>query len=356
MASVSRAAHWAVVGAGFAVVAALELAGLVRFLEGSTVLPAVAHLVAAALLAVLLPFSLPKTVDSPVVMALTLFVLAAALPGFGPIGFAVALPIAARFRRPPAAEPFRYIRPPPLPLRPLFQGEGAPLRFSEGALALVLKNAPDPDKRVSAVMALRRMAEARATPLLRIALKDKVDDVRLLAYALNDGIDQAINARIQRRLRKLSELPPAEQGRARKALAQDYWDLAFLGLASADVEAFVLSEAARHLEQVLESSPDGGAALLLGRVRLRQRRPAEADAAFERARGLGLPSVAVGPYRAEAAFLRRRFPELRARLAELPEGTRARLPLAAVRGFWLAEVESEKPASQPRTRPVEVPS
>ena len=131
--------------------------------------------------------------------------------------------------------------------------------------------------------------------------------------------------------------PVASRARLHKALAQDYWDVAFLGMASADIERHVLSEAARHLERSLELRPDGGAALLLGRVRLRQRRPIDAEAAFVRARALGLPSVAVGPYRAEAAFQMRRFDDVRARLAELPTTTRARLPLAEVLRFWLGE-------------------
>ncbi|MEO1233796.1 MAG: HEAT repeat domain-containing protein, partial [Myxococcota bacterium] len=203
--------------------------------------------------------------------------------------------------------------------------------------ALVLRNAPDPDKRVAAVMALRRMAEARSTPLLRIALRDPVDDVRLLAYALTDGIDKEISKRIQRRLSLLDLTPLDQQARLRKALAQDYWDMAFLGLASGDVESHVLREAAKHLERVLDLRPDGGAALLLGRVRLRQNRPTEAEAAFARARALGLPSVAVGPYRAEAAFLLRRFDDVRRRLSELPPTSRARLPLAEVLRFWIGE-------------------
>lgn len=323
-------------GFGLLVAAVLEILALRAFARGGPALAFGLHLFAAGLFGLSLPGVLPRGTARPWLMSrLVGFAFAFFVPVLGLVGFGSALAWALHHRRPPPVDPLVYVRPPDLPLKPLFMGEGAPLRFSEGALGLVLKNAPDTDKRVAAVMALRRMAQARATPLLRIALRDPADDVRLLAYALNDGIDQDINRRIQRRLDALVGVPRHEQARLRKAIAQDYWDLAFLGLASGDVEAFVLGEAAKHLERALDLQPDGGAALLLGRIRLRQRRPTEAEAAFRRARALGLPSVAVGPYRAEAAFLRRRFDEVRARLADLPATSRARLPLAEVLRFWL---------------------
>lgn len=328
-------------GLGAAGSIVLELLAASSLLRGGPLLAGWLHLLGCSLFALSLPHVLPDGVARPrVLVRLTFFVLGLFLPVVGPLGLSLSLPFALHLRKPAGEEPFVYVRPPPLPLKPLFLGEVAPLRFSQGALSLVLKHAPDPDKRVAAVMALRRMAEVRKTPLLRIALKDPIDDVRLLAYALNDGIDKEINRRIQQRITLLDRIPPAEQARLRKALAQDFWDLAYLGLASGDVEAHVLSEAARHLERVLELEPDGGAAMLLGRVRLRQRRPVEAEAAFQRARSLGLPSVAVGPYRAEAAFLLRRFDEVRTRLAELPTTSRARLPLAEVLRFWLEDKRS----------------
>ena len=322
---------------GMAAVGLLELLAVQSFLHGRMFFAFALHGLSSGLLALSLPGLLPAGSIEPWWMGrLTLGILALLIPILGALGLTLGLTWAFHTRRLAAEDPLIYVRPPELPLKPLFMGEGAPLRFSEGALGLVLKNAGDPDKRVAAVMALRRMTQNRSTPLLRIALRDPSDDVRLLAYALTDGIDQEINRRIQRRLAALDAVP-RQQARLRKALAQDYWDLAFLGLASGDVETYVLSEAAHHLEKALQVQPDGGAALLLGRIRLRQRRPTEAEAAFQRARALGLPNVAVSPYRAEAAFQLRRFDEVRARLRDLPLSSRARLPLAEVLRFWLRD-------------------
>lgn len=330
--------------AGVALSFGIDLLGVRSFMSGSPLVGCILHGVAAGTFAAALPFMISRRSIEPMLSArLSMFLVVLFIPGLGILGLGLGLIYASFARPPPATESLRYIFPPPLPLRPLFLGSGAPLRFSEGALALVLRNAPDPDKRVAAVMALRRMADARATPLLRIALKDPVDDVRLLAYALTDAIDKELNRRINRRLAVLQDAPPKVRARLLKALAQDYWDIAFLGLASADIEKHVLSEAANYLEKSLELRPDGGAALLLGRVRLRQNRPVEAEAAFSRARALGLPSVSVGPYRAEAAFLNRDFEGVRRRLGELPTTSRARLPIAEAMRFWLGSSTEDLP-------------
>lgn len=323
-------------GVGLAVV--LQVLSVRSFLGGGIPFASILSVAGGAVFAAGFPALLPRDAVYPRVSGRApFFFWATFIPVLGPVALTLFVPWALHGRTPPVPDPFREIYAPDLPSRPLFMGEGAPLRFSEGALSLVLRHAPDPDKRVAAVMALRRMAESRATPLLRIALKDPVDDVRLLAYALTDGIDKDLATRVREGLELLDRTPPHERSGVHKAIAQDYWDMAFLGLASADVEAHVLGEACRHLERALELRPDGGAAFLLGRARLRQRRPTEAEAAFARARALGLPSVAVGPYRAEAAFLLRRFELVLARLRELPSTSRARLPLAEVMSFWIGE-------------------
>lgn len=327
---------------GLVVSLGLSLLAVRSFFLGAPIAAGFAHVLGAALFSMVLPALLPaRSVEPRALGRVALLVFALFLPFVGMVGLGLALTLALYGRRPEHRDPLVYVRPPELPLQPLFMGEGAPLRFSEGALALVLRNAPNPDKRVAAVMAIRRLTQARATPLLRIALRDPEDDVRLLAYALTDSIDKELNRRIQLRLAQLRTAPFATQVHLRKALAQDYWDIAFLGLASVDVESHVLSEASKHLERVLELKPDGGAAFLLGRIRLRQRRPVEAEVSFARARALGIPSVAVGPYRAEAAFHLRRLADLRARLRELPATSRARQPLAEVIHFWLGAPETQ---------------
>lgn len=300
----------------------------------------VAHTLASPPFALALVALLPPPYDLPERRSvLVLGVLAYFLPVFGMVGLVIVLPLALGRQRAERVEPWIEVQVPDLPYRPLFLGE-TPLRAAEGALAEVLRHANDPDKRVAAVMALRQMDDRLAMPLLRIALKDPVDDVRLLAYAMLDKKDQAIAKRIQERQARLTSADPRQQFFLRRYLAQDYWEMAYLGLATGDVLGYVLEQAALHLNEALKLRDDAGARFLLGRVRLRQKDPEAAAALFEEARRGGLPDPTILPYLAEAAFLGRRWGEVQANLQMLEARFVQRPPLDAVVAFWTEEGRS----------------
>jgi tetratricopeptide (TPR) repeat protein len=287
-----------------------------------------------ALLALLpAPYDAPSRLSAAVLGLLTFF-----LPVLGMIGLLCTLPWALLRQRVETERPWVEVQVPDLPYRPLFLGE-TPLRAAEGALAEVLRHAGDPDKRVAAVMALRHMDDRLAMPLLRIALKDPVDDVRLLAYAMLDKKDQAIAKRIQERQLALAKAEVRQQFFLRRYLAQDYWEMAYLGLATGDVLGFVLEQAALHLDEALKLREDAGARFLLGRVRLRQKRPTEAQAELEQAKAGGLPDPTILPYLAEAAFLAGRYDQVQVHLRNLESRFVQRPPLDAVVGYW-TEVHS----------------
>lgn len=274
------------------------------------------------------PYGAPSRLSAAVLGLIGFF-----LPVLGMIGLLLTLPWALSRQRVELERPWVEVQVPDLPYRPLFLGE-TPLRAAEGALAEVLRHAGDPDKRVAAVMALRHMDDRLAMPLLRIALKDPVDDVRLLAYAMLDKKDQAIAKRIQERQGALVGAELRQQFFLRRYLAQDYWEMAYLGLATGDVLGFVLEQAALHLAEALKIREDAGARFLLGRVRLRQKRPVEAQAELEQARVGGLPDPTILPYLAEAAFLARRYGEVQVHLRNLESRFVQRPPLDAVVSYW----------------------
>ena len=51
----------------------------------------------------------------------------------------------------------------------------------------MLRYGPNQERRWSAVLAVRHLRDANDTEVLRLALTDAVDDVRLLAYSILDG-------------------------------------------------------------------------------------------------------------------------------------------------------------------------
>lgn len=233
-------------------------------------------------------------------------------------------------------DPFQYHDIPELPHKTLFEDGNPLIRFSEGGLAATLRFAQNPDQRLSAVMALRQLPDQQAMPILRLALGDSVDDVRLLAYSMIDRKDQEINGRIQRNLREL-ELAETLEDRfvIHRALGQDYWELAYLGVADGDVLEFTLFAARRNILTALEIREDVGARFLMGRIALWQKDFPLARSSFQEARKLGLPESSILPYLAEIDFYEGRYAELQAHLRRMPPGFLEQPPLKAVASFWL---------------------
>ena len=102
--------------------------------------------------------------------------------------------------------------------------------FNDGGLQDVLRHAPDTEKRMAALFATRRMPPREAIPILKLALRDPADDVRLLAYSMLDKQESEINLRIEAALRQLAA-EGAHRTALHDALARWYWELAYLGLA-----------------------------------------------------------------------------------------------------------------------------
>jgi Flp pilus assembly protein TadD len=148
--------------------------------------------------------------------------------------------------------------------------------------------------------------------LLGEALRDRDDEVRLLAYALLDRTEREVYARIKADTAKLEDAKGPARASLHARLAQHHWELVELGLASGDVAAHLLATAEKHVQDALGDAPgDGNAQVLLGRIELRRGRLAEAEAAFGQALRCGLGEEIIRPYLAEVAFRRRRFDEVR---------------------------------------------
>jgi tetratricopeptide (TPR) repeat protein len=252
----------------------------------------------------------------------------ASAPGL--LGLAVVLRRLDRAR--PAArrhEP-RIIAPPVAqagPARP-----APPLR--PGSLAGKLRGAEDPRVRMRAVMALRHIPDRQAIPLLRLALRDPADDVRLLSYAVLEARQGAIHRRLKELRDALETATPADRPALHLQSAERYWELAYQGLVEGELRAFMLAEARRHLTEVLKAEPHQAAHhLLLGRIQIAARAFHEAGDSLERARDLGLPPRVLNPYFAEIAFAERRFSDVRLLLRSL--GTAPRRPvLSRLVEYW----------------------
>jgi tetratricopeptide (TPR) repeat protein len=284
--------------------------------------------------------ALPDQYRSPVPWSpLFIFSLAFFIPGIGMLGVMAAVFPALYLPRKRSEQLWQSMEIPSLP----FQAQ-QPARlpfFADGGLQDVLRHAADPERRLSALLASRRIPGRQAVPILKLALADPSDDVRLLAYSMLDKLENDINVRIQAALIQLAEADPGTReqpstatGALHGTLARWYWELAYLGLAQGSVLEHVLDKASEHAREALQAGEGGELLLLAGRIALERRDIERAQQLFEQAQAQGMEAAKVLPFRAELAFEAGRYHEIPGLLASLPEEARQRPPLAAMVRNW----------------------
>jgi hypothetical protein len=202
----------------------------------------------------------------------------------------------------------------------------------------LLRDAGSPDQRVHAVMTLRHMEARRAVPLLRQAFAHESEDVRLLAFGILEQREKRLRARIKLSEARLASARASADGvRQHRRLARDHWELVYGGFVSGDLEPLTLGRAREHAAKVLAHEADPNMALLLARIHLRKKEPAQAWAELERADRAGLPRASSAPLFAEAAFQMRRFGEIPTILRGVRRAQLRRPELEPVAEFWTSE-------------------
>lgn len=273
-------------------------------------------------------------------MAACVFVLT--VPIVGAIGVALLIVPAWRALRPAHDDGVIEIDLPHAGMASHAQDAVASLKIAPAPIEVVLRTQGAAQKRVSSVMALRRMDAQHAVPLLRVALSDPSEDVRLLAYAILERREKELRGRIDTLLSELAEQPVPSSTVAQvklraatlKALSEQHWELVHGGFVSGDVEKQTLEEAVRHGHESLLLASDGSLSLLLARVRLRQHKAVSALRYLRAADSLGVANAVLAPLYAEVAFLMRRFDAVGPLLAEAGRAPLARPKLDAVARFW----------------------
>lgn len=229
------------------------------------------------------------------------FVTSLFLPVLGPLGLA----IATAFKGAPESSPGSNL------IRTRISGS---LEVSAAAASSFSAVTAQPAS--VRVAAARGRSDPACIALLRRALLDPDENVRLVAHAVLESKSRAAYRNIHEASRALEGAPRDRHAAIHQRLAEEHWELAWLGLAEGDCLDHVLNAARSHALAALDS--DGARAslhFLLGRIELRRADGERAETALRRAIQLGFPAAAVRPYLAEAAFLARRFDRVRERLA-----------------------------------------
>lgn len=153
------------------------------------------HAIASILFTFVSYVLIPKKYKTTLVNGtLLLFLLLFSLPVFGILGVVMALTFA--LCKPLKSDDTEIIEHeiPELPFE--VPDISANPTYSIGGVKAILKYASEPNKRLTAVMAARHMRDSQAIPILKLALKDLEDDIRLLAYSTLDAKETKLNEKI----------------------------------------------------------------------------------------------------------------------------------------------------------------
>lgn len=276
----------------------------------------VGHALASALLTVvLLPLLPGRYQGKRRLSALFLFTLQFAIPFLGSLGVFTGVLLALYLPRLERDTPWQEVDIPELPYQPVDMSQQ--VIYSEGGLRQILREAGSIDQRLKALLTTRQMADRDAIDMLREALKDSADDVRLLAYSMLEQKEKALASQARELLLALEEAETNDQSRLKRRLAQVWWEMSYLGLAQGSLRSYYLDSARKLLLELTDRSSMHNDWRLLGRVELARGSVAPARQAFDKALSQGAPSELILPYQAEVAFLERDFQRVRFCLASL---------------------------------------
>lgn len=317
----------------------LEAAGIAAFFELSDPVVGLwvfvfSHLCASLLFSLFIWQLLPARYKRPVLPTfVALATIQFAIPVLGPVGTVLGLLLALYLPRHKHAPPWRQVAIPELPYQPI--DISSEVLYSHGGLTQVLREANDPDKRLKAVMASKHINPRDHVRILREALKDSSDDVRLLAYGMLDGKEKLITERINKHQRELQKAEGRHRFRLTMALAQDYWEMAYLGLAQGGVKQHFLNKALELLEPLVEHPADAMACRMMGRIHLEMREWNTAYGYFLRAMALGIEQKDILPYLAETVFRMGHYQKVQEYVERYVETGTTDPGFLPVKNYWL---------------------
>lgn len=306
-------------GAALSLVDVVLVVGLVHGPDAATAgLLLVAHLGVGALAAVLLQLGAPPVVARDRLrFALAIGLLCMFVPVAGALGAAafVSFGLARKHRRVDA--PFVLEE---FVLAPLKRPVGVGRMPSAVKIASILGNhTPETaERRFRNVLLTRALPPKIALDLLKTALRDPSDEVRLFAFSRIEHVRDEIETSIRDLEHRLDAAEPHQKGRFALRLAESHLQICEYGLADGAVYDLALEKARAHAAAAVELMPEAAAArFVLGRILLEQKRFADADPVLGEALRLGYEAETVVPMQAECAFRGRDFERVGFLLREL---------------------------------------
>lgn len=305
----------------------LYLLNLEVFIEGGWLFYIIAHGFATLSFTCLCWLFLSTEHKKNSISSLTFIIgISFCMPVVGMIGLVFSLVLALNLAKPQKEYEWRTVEELTLPKTP---HEPNHLLYGSAALRGIISFTSNEEQRLSAVNAIRFLPDKEAIPLLKIALNDLSDDVRLLAYSSLDKIEFSLNEIIEAQQKKYTHKLSAKTAHQ---VAQNYWELYYLGLADSPLKDHYLVKAREYLLKAGEHEQLPKVNLLLGKVFLAQESYLPAIQSLEEALKGGLLMKQVAPYLAEAAFMMKNYKKVRQYIMYLPKKDHD--SLGELREFW----------------------
>ena len=305
----------------------LYLLNMDAFIEGGWLYYIIAHSIATLFFTCLCWIFLSSDHKENAITSLTFIIgISFCMPVVGMIGLVVSLVLALNLPNPQKEYEWRTIEELTLPKTP---DEPNSLLYGPAALRGIISFTKSEEQRLSAVNAIRFLPQKEAIPLLKIALNDLSDDVRLLAYSCLDKFEFSLNEIIETEQKKYLSKPSAKTAHQ---VAQNYWELYYLGLADSPLKDHYLVKAKEYLFKAGEHEQLSKVNLLLGKVFLAEGSYQPAIKSLEEALKGGLLMKQVAPYLAEAAFMMKNYKKVRQYIMYLPKKHHG--SLGELRKFW----------------------
>jgi len=188
-------------------------------------------LILHVLSASLFPFALYQLLPVPYrqnkVIFSFLFLMCWLVPVVSGIGLLLSLSMGLYYTKPIEVEVTRTVHAEDLPEDILQSVQLA--QYNEGSVIGILESSSIEEQRIKAVLNTRQMTDQEAIPILKMALLDPVDEVRLLAYSMLDKKEKNIGHAIHQQIQTLDN-SASNPVRVHLRLAESYWELSYLGL------------------------------------------------------------------------------------------------------------------------------
>ena len=182
--------------------------------------------------------------------------------------------------------------------------------FHEGILALKSEHQDDitSDEKVKSLKILYDSNAQGNIGRIQHFLSDSSDETRLYAFALISTFEKKLNQRIKELQEKIAYAHSDERKEQYNfELAQVYWQFIFHGVASEQLTGFYTQK----IENILESIESNSSAfILLGKIKIFNKKYDEAEVYFHKAIELGVPQKAMSTFLAEIKYGQKKYNEI----------------------------------------------